>query len=148
MAFLQTARRLSGASESIVGIAVQSRCMASGAVTKVPSAVGNTITHGAQAFEGDLRSTSGLGLGDGIENHTEKWMTGPGKSPMEYLQEAEPMQVHGLVVASTGSSDPGLGCPVEYIDLRGTTREKPAVCKYTGNKYWTDDWRTPGKLVH
>lgn len=34
------------------------------------------------------------------------------------------------------ADDPGLGCPVEYIDLRGTTREKPAVCKYTGNKYW------------
>ena len=27
------------------------------------------------AFPGDLRSTSGLGLGDGIESHTGKWMT-------------------------------------------------------------------------
>ena len=27
------------------------------------------------AFEGDLRSESGVGLGDGIENHTGKWMT-------------------------------------------------------------------------
>lgn len=27
-----------------------------------------------QAFGGDLRSTSGLGLGDGIKNHTAKWL--------------------------------------------------------------------------
>ena len=27
-----------------------------------------------QAFGGDLRSTSGLGLGDGIKNHTDKWL--------------------------------------------------------------------------
>ena len=32
-----------------------------------------TIQVGAQAFEGDLRSTSGLGLGDGLYTHTEKW---------------------------------------------------------------------------
>jgi hypothetical protein len=32
------------------------------------------ITEGRQAFEGDLRSTSGLGLGDGISNHTGKWL--------------------------------------------------------------------------
>ena len=40
------------------------------------TSVTDTITRqpGA-AFEGDLRSTSGLGLGDGIETHTGKWMT-------------------------------------------------------------------------
>lgn len=27
-----------------------------------------------QAFGGDLRSTSGLGVGDGIKTHTEKWL--------------------------------------------------------------------------
>ena len=27
-----------------------------------------------QAFPGDLRSTSGLGLGDGIIDHTSKWL--------------------------------------------------------------------------
>lgn len=27
-----------------------------------------------QAFPSDLRSTSGLGLGDGIHNHTDKWL--------------------------------------------------------------------------
>ena len=23
---------------------------------------------------------------------------------------------------------------------QGTTRDNPAVCKYTGNKYYSDDW--------
>ncbi len=32
-----------------------------------------TIQTGAQAFKGDLRSTSGLGLGDGLYTHTSKW---------------------------------------------------------------------------
>lgn len=32
-----------------------------------------TIQHGAQAFKGDLRSTSALGLGDGLYTHTDKW---------------------------------------------------------------------------
>eukprot|EP00877_Chromochloris_zofingiensis_P012828 jgi/Chrzof1/779/Cz01g28160.t1 len=33
-----------------------------------------TITAYGQAFLGDIRSTSGLGLGDGIFNHTKKWL--------------------------------------------------------------------------
>lgn len=44
----------------------------------------------------------------------------------------------------SAADDPSLGAPVEYIDLRGTTREKPATCKYTGNKYYSLDWKTPG----
>ena len=55
----------------------------------------------------------------------------------------EPIKVDGLVVASTGSDDPGLGCPVEYISLKGTSKENPAVCKYTGNKYYSD-WKNAG----
>jgi hypothetical protein len=27
---------------------------------------------------------------------------------------------------------------VEYINLRGTSYDNPAVCKYTGNKYYSD----------
>lgn len=49
------------------------------------------------------------------------------KSPLEYCQSAEPIKVDGMVVASTGSDDFSLGCPVEYISLKGTTRENPAV---------------------
>ncbi|KIZ02812.1 NADH:ubiquinone oxidoreductase 16.3 kDasubunit [Monoraphidium neglectum] len=89
-----------------------------------------------QAFVGDLRSTSGLGLGDGKTSHTSKWLTAGAKSPMDYIQEAEPIKVSGMVVASYGSDDPNLGCPVEYISLKGTSYDKPAVCKYTGNKVW------------
>lgn len=33
----------------------------------------DTITLPGQAFVGDLRSTSGLGLGDGLTSHTAKW---------------------------------------------------------------------------
>jgi phenylpyruvate tautomerase PptA (4-oxalocrotonate tautomerase family) len=33
-----------------------------------------TIQEGRQAFEGDLRSTSGLGVADGITDHTQKWL--------------------------------------------------------------------------
>eukprot|EP00775_Hariotina_reticulata_P011326 gene11326-11476_t len=59
---------------------------------------------------------------------------------MDYIQSTEPIKVHGAVVASYGSDDPALGCPVEYINLRGTSYENPAVCKYTGNKYYSEDW--------
>ena len=80
---------------------------------------------------------------------------------MQFIQEAPPIKVHGAVVASFGgmrpfylstrlllackpclcaqgmcagaaADDPSLGCPVEYIDLRGTSIDNPAVCKYTG----------------
>lgn len=109
----------------------------------------DVITRGdGAAFKGDLRSTGGLGLGDGIETHTGKWMDGPGKTPMEWVHSKEPIECHGLTVASYGSDDPSLGAPVEYIDLRGTTKEDPATCKYTGNKFYSLDWRTPGKLSH
>jgi len=67
-------------------------------------------------------------------------LNGNTKPPMDFIAEAPPIKVHGAVVASTGGEDPALGCPVEFIDLRGTSRENPAVCKYTGNKYYSDDW--------
>ncbi|GBF97119.1 hypothetical protein Rsub_10130 [Raphidocelis subcapitata] len=110
---------------------------------QVASAIPTTTLPG-QAFVGDLRSTSGLGLGDGKTTHTSKWLTAGMKSPMDYIQEAEPIKVSGMVVASHGSDDPNLGCPVEYISLKGTSYEKPAVCKYTGNKFYSDDWKGGG----
>lgn len=42
------------------------------------------------------------------------------------------------------AEDPRLGCPVEYINLKGTSYDKPAVCKYTGNKYYSNAWRKYG----
>jgi hypothetical protein len=71
---------------------------------------------------------------------TDGPLNGNTKPPMDFIAEAPPIKVHGAVVASTGGEDPALGCPVEFIDLRGTSRENPAVCKYTGNKYYSDDW--------
>mmetsp|Transcript_965 Transcript_965/g.2304 ORF Transcript_965/g.2304 Transcript_965/m.2304 type:complete len:165 (+) Transcript_965:42-536(+) len=109
-------------------------------VTPVPKSTADAIPTtigGGQAFPNDLRSTSGLGAGDGIVSHTEKWMHSDRKSPMQYIQEAEPILVEGPVVASYGSDDPALGCPVEFINLKGTSYENPAVCKYTGNKYYS-----------
>lgn len=47
-------------------------------------------------------------------------------------------------VYSYTADDPRLGCPVEYINLKGTSYDKPAVCKYTGNKYYSDAWRKYG----
>ena len=87
---------------------------------------------------------------------------------MEYVWQAEPIKVHGAVVASYGSEllelqlasfsattwssydivmhhvgkKPALGCPAEYVNLKGSSREHPVVCKYTGNKYYSDDWRS------
>jgi NADH dehydrogenase (ubiquinone) Fe-S protein 6 len=100
-----------------------------------------TTVAGGQAYGNDLRSTSGLGAGDGIATHTAKWLQPAAdgavpKTPMEWIREAEPIEVHAPVVASTGGGDPALGCPVEYINLKGTTRERPAVCKYTGDRFW------------
>jgi len=66
---------------------------------------------------------------------------------MELLREQPPLKCKGLRVASCGGDDvdlPALGCPIEYIDLRGTTAQRPAVCKYTGNKYYSDDWKGGG----
>lgn len=102
------------------------------------------ITVPGQAFPGDYRSTSALGVGDGLSNHTAKWWSGEGKTPMEYCQSAEPIKVEGMTVASTGSDEYSLGCPVEYISLKGTTKENPAVCKYTGLKYYSDAWKHGG----
>jgi hypothetical protein len=42
--------------------------------------------------------------------------------------------------ASLAADDPLLGCPVEYISLKGTSYDKPAVCKYTGNKVGPGVW--------
>jgi NADH dehydrogenase (ubiquinone) Fe-S protein 6 len=69
------------------------------------------------------------------------------RKPIDMLREEPPVKVSGLrVVSKGGPSDDvtALGCPMEYIDLRGSTPEKPAVCKYTGNKYYSDDWKTGG----
>ena len=80
---------------------------------------------------------------------------------MQYISEVEPIKVEGLVAISHGrrtlclplqhddvgdavDEDSALGCPTEYIDLRGTSYEHPAVCKYTGYRFYSDAWKTGG----
>lgn len=43
---------------------------------KIPEQIASDIptTLKGISFGGDLRSTSGLGLGDGLKSHTEKWL--------------------------------------------------------------------------
>jgi len=84
------------------------------------------IKVGAQAFLGDLRASSALGTGDGLTAHTAKWLqsdapaAGVTVSPADLIAACPPIKVHGAIVASTGvDGDPALGCPVEYIDVRG-----------------------------
>jgi hypothetical protein len=52
------------------------------------------------------------------------------------LLTAEVAKCPGLGLPARTGDDPNLGCPVEYISLKGTSYDKPAVCKYTGNKVW------------
>jgi len=40
------------------------------AISRIPTI---TVEPG-QAFPGDIRSTSGLGMGDGLTSHTDKWL--------------------------------------------------------------------------
>lgn len=47
--------------------------------------------------------------------------------------------------APTPGDDPALGCPVEYISLKGTSYDKPAVCKYTGK---CAAGHVPSRLTH
>lgn len=71
---------------------------------------------------------------------TDGSLAGNTRSPADWIAAAPPIKVHGAVAASTGCDDPALGCPIEYIDLRGTSIDNPAVCKYTGLRYYSDDW--------
>ena len=43
-------------------------------VRRMTSEDGVTILFPAQAFKGDMRSTSGLGFGDNLQTHTDKWL--------------------------------------------------------------------------
>ncbi|CAG9462369.1 unnamed protein product [Pedinophyceae sp. YPF-701] len=89
--------------------------------------------------KGDLRSTSGLGVDDGITSHTDKWLDRGKTSPMEYVAKIAPVEVKGKGVAVCyGHEDPALGHEVEYIKVLGHTAENPAVCKYCQAKFYHD----------
>ncbi len=67
----QGAKPTEGADAKAVAAAAESL----GALVKegTPFPVPTTIP-GGQAYPSDMRSVSGLGIGDGIANHTRKWM--------------------------------------------------------------------------
>ena len=55
------------------------------------------------AFPNDLRSTSGLGLGDGLSSHTDKWLD-EGVSPMDLIASVPPIGVDVKIFACRGTS--------------------------------------------
>eukprot|EP00892_Ulva_mutabilis_P008838 jgi/Ulvmu1/6326/UM029_0034.1 len=59
---------------SVESCSVQLQARAAGSLQKAGEAITPTITEGRQAFEGDLRATSGLGLHEGLNDHTSKWL--------------------------------------------------------------------------
>lgn len=63
------------------------------------SVVEKKYQQGIKYPRGDLRSNSGAGTGDGIENHTEKWLSG-GKSPMQWVAETAPVSTEDRCVGS------------------------------------------------
>lgn len=61
-------------------------------------------------------------------------------SIQEYNQAIIPLdKVHGSPMARYKSRELGLGL-VDFICLRGTSNEAPAMCQYTGNMYFSEDW--------
>lgn len=89
-------------SETIVASNAWNSCSFSALVIPAQTLKDIPTSTGGAAFPGDIRATSGLGKGDGIKDHTGKWMQGNGKSPLQYIAEAEPILVEGPVVASHG----------------------------------------------
>ena len=66
---------LRAAGARAAGTAVTSKAVAAAPSTAVASSEdGITTTTPGQAFVGDLRSTSALCVGDGIFDHTSKWL--------------------------------------------------------------------------
>jgi hypothetical protein len=84
---------------------------------------GLPTTHKSIAFEGDLRSTSGLGLGDGLKSHTDKWLQGGSKTPLEYIQVCRAPRSLAPVLCRVGVQGPGAACPrhqpAELVELVG-----------------------------
>lgn len=107
-------------------------------IKDIPTATETSL--GGASFPGDLRSSSGFGKGDGLTSHTSKWMQvracfmapstcisqppgcpqGNGKTPLQYIKEVPAIKVEGPVVASYGSDDPALGCPVSKECMQRT----------------------------
>lgn len=131
-------RQLHGTFSRLASSSSEAKALSQTTGKTPPTPPDSTTTVAGQAFPGDLRSTSGLGFGDNLLDHTSKWLqvfvpvqmlpcsslrhylpndtfvlidlqhAQPGQggnetSPMEYVWRAEPIKVHGAVVASYGS---------------------------------------------
>merc|ERR1739848_937852 len=126
-------RRAAGASAGGLAESFLPRQLSS--KVSVDLVIPTTNSQGA-AFPEDLRSTSGLGKGDGKETHTSKWLS-EGVGPMEMINSVPPIASASKIVACRGGQDQ-LGHPVEFIKVYGTTLEEPACCKYCGLRYCYD----------
>ena len=115
-------------------VAMRPKTMSSGALAKTEGTNVPTTNAQGAAFPNDLRSTSGLGRGDGNQTHTSKWLS-EGEGPMEMIARVPPMAVETKIVACRGGQSQ-LGHPVEFIKVYGTTENEPAVCKYCGLRYY------------
>merc|ERR1711920_366194 len=82
--------------------------------------------------------------GDGFKKeylaatHTDMWMQGDGPSPMEMVQQAEPIAAKSPWVACNHGNDGpcGLGAPIVYLNVSHATKDRPAVCKYCGLRFY------------
>ena len=69
------------------------------------SVVEKKYEKGIKYPRGDLRSSSGAGTGDGIENHTDKWLSG-GKAPIQWIAEAAPVRNHRRCLEAYTTCEP------------------------------------------
>ncbi|ACO62905.1 predicted protein [Micromonas commoda] len=76
--------------------------------------------------------------------HTDKWLEAAVPSPMEMINEIEPIPIHADRVSckSKGAcmdrygERVGLGAPNTYYQLNSTTKDAPVKCKYCGLRFY------------
>ena len=66
--------QLSGAFSRLASSSSEAKALSQTTGRTPPTPPDSTTTVAGQAFPGDLRSTSGLGFGDNLLDHTSKWM--------------------------------------------------------------------------
>lgn len=90
----------------------------------------------SHTFLQSRRAVGGLGLGDGIKTHTDKWMTGGGTSPMEYIARVKPIEVKGSVAVCYGGVEPALGHEVRQRGLARPARRSARPPIPRGSRFW------------
>ena len=87
---------------------------------KVPDATAKDIptSVGGAAFPGDIRATSGLGRGDGLKDHTSKWLQVRPLPLYRKTSRGEGIQRYGQCGSTSTGFRPSQGStksPLEYI---------------------------------